>query len=74
MTVGWSLGVWDSDLPGTDVIVRRTVAGARDGSILLLHDGDGRNPRGDRMQTARAVGPIVDSLAEAGYTFDVLPQ
>lgn len=73
MTVGWSLGVWDSDLPGTDVIVRRTVAGARDGSILLLHDGDGRNPRGDRMQTATAVGPIVDALAEAGYTFDVLP-
>jgi peptidoglycan/xylan/chitin deacetylase (PgdA/CDA1 family) len=71
-TVGWSLGVWDSDCPGVDVIAQRTVEGARPGSILLLHDGDGYDPRGDRMQTARAVPLIVDRLLSQGYRFDRL--
>ena len=70
-TVGWSLGVWDSDRPGVDVIVDRTVNGARPGSILLLHDGDGYDPRGDRIQTARAVPLIVDRLLAEGYRFDL---
>ena len=69
-TVGWSLGVWDSDRPGVDAIVQRTLEGARPGSILLLHDGDGYDPAGDRMQTARAVPQIVDRLLQQGYRFD----
>lgn len=71
-TVGWSLGVWDSDRPGVDAIAARTVDGARPGSILLLHDGDGYDPRGDRMQTARAVPLIVDRLLAHGYRFELL--
>jgi len=71
-TVGWSLGVWDTDLPGVEVIAKRTVEGARPGSILLLHDGDGYDPAGDRMQTARAVPLIVDRLLMQGYRFDLL--
>jgi len=71
-TVGWSLGVWDSDRPGVDAIARRTVDGARPGSILLLHDGDGYDPAGDRMQTARAVPVIVDRLLEQGFRFSLL--
>lgn len=69
-TVGWSLGVWDSDRPGVDAIADRTVNGARPGSILLLHDGDGYDPRGDRVQTARAVPLIVDRLLAKGYRFE----
>lgn len=71
-TVGWSLGVWDSDRPGVDVIAQRTVDGARPGSILLLHDGDGYDPSGDRMQTAHAVPLIVDRLLQKGYRFELL--
>ncbi len=71
-TVGWSLGVWDSARPGVDAIVQRTVDGSRPGSILLLHDGDGYDPRGDRVQTARAVPVIVDRLLSDGYRFDLL--
>ncbi|HSQ28243.1 MAG TPA: hypothetical protein VLN49_00205, partial [Gemmatimonadaceae bacterium] len=63
---------WDSDRPGVDTIVRRTVDGARPGSILLLHDGDGYDARGDRTQTARAVPVIVDELLARGYRFDLL--
>jgi peptidoglycan-N-acetylglucosamine deacetylase len=70
-TVGWSLGVWDSDRPGVDVIAHRAVTGAHPGSILLLHDGDGYDAAGDRMQTARAVPLIVDRLLERNYRFDL---
>jgi len=71
-TVGWSLGVWDSDRPGVEAIAERTVSGARPGSILLLHDGDGYDPRGDRMQTARAVPLIIDRLHDQRYRFELL--
>jgi peptidoglycan/xylan/chitin deacetylase (PgdA/CDA1 family) len=72
-TVGWSLGVWDTALPGADVIVERTVNGTRPGSILLLHDGDGYDPAGDRTQTADAVPRIVAKLRDRGYTFVGVP-
>ena len=71
-TVGWSFGVWDSDRPGADVIVDRILAKTEPGSILLLHDGDGYDPHGDRMQTAQAVPVIVDRLLAEGYRFDLL--
>ena len=68
-TVGWSLGVWDSARPGADVIADRAIRGVRQGSILLLHDGDGYDPRGDRKQTAQAVPLIVDRLRAEGFHF-----
>jgi peptidoglycan-N-acetylglucosamine deacetylase len=72
-TVGWSLGVWDSDRPGVDEIVRRTIEGVAPGSIVLLHDGDGYNPDGDRLQTAAALPQIIDRLKDQGYEFATLP-
>jgi peptidoglycan/xylan/chitin deacetylase (PgdA/CDA1 family) len=72
-TVGWSLGVWDSDRPGVDEIVRRTLEGVTPGSIVLLHDGDGYNPDGDRLQTAAALPKIIDELKKQGYEFKTLP-
>lgn len=72
-TVGWSLGVWDSDRPGVNEIVRRTIEGVTPGSIVLLHDGDGYNPDGDRMQTAAALPHIIDRLSDQGYEFATLP-
>jgi len=72
-TVGWSLGVWDSDRPGVEEIVRRTLEGIEPGSIVLLHDGDGYNPDGDRMQTAAALPLIIDRLKQEGYEFATLP-
>jgi peptidoglycan/xylan/chitin deacetylase (PgdA/CDA1 family) len=73
-TVGWSLGVYDSDRPGVEEIVRRTLEGVSPGSIVLLHDGDGYNPDGDRMQTAAALPHIIDRLKDQGYEFATLPS
>jgi peptidoglycan/xylan/chitin deacetylase (PgdA/CDA1 family) len=72
-TVGWSLGVWDSARPGADVIAARAIAGMHAGSILLLHDGDGYDPAGDRMQTAEALPRIIDGLRGRGFRFTTLP-
>lgn len=68
-TVGWSRGVWDTSRPGVSVIAERTVRAARPGAILLLHDGDGYDPSGDRMQTAQAVPMIAEKILSAGLRF-----
>lgn len=70
--VGWSLGVWDSDRPGAEVIARRALEGTSAGSILLLHDGDGYDPGGDRLQTAEALPTIVRGLRDRGLGFTAL--
>ena len=72
-TIGWSLGVWDSARPGAHEIVRRALDGMRAGSILLLHDGDGYNADGDRMQTADALPGIIKGLRARGFGFVTLP-
>jgi peptidoglycan-N-acetylglucosamine deacetylase len=72
-TVGWTLGVWDSERPGIDQIVQRTLVGTRPGTILLLHDGDGYEVAGDRRQTAEALPLIIRGLRTRGYQFVALP-
>jgi peptidoglycan/xylan/chitin deacetylase (PgdA/CDA1 family) len=42
-------------------------------SILLLHDGDGYDADGDRMQTADALPAIIDGLRARGFGFATLP-
>ena len=73
-TVGWTLGVWDSAKPGARVIADRVVRGADCGSIILLHDGDGYDSQGDRMQTAAALPMIIRGLRERGFSFATLAE
>ena len=72
-TVGWTLGVHDTDRPGAAEIARRTLGGARPGAIILLHDGDGYDPDGDRRQTAEALPAILAGLRERGLGLAPLP-
>jgi peptidoglycan/xylan/chitin deacetylase (PgdA/CDA1 family) len=67
--VGWTLGVWDTDRPGAATIAQRAIAGVRAGAILLLHDGDGYDPAGDRTQTAAALPEIINGIRARGFTF-----
>lgn len=73
-TVGWTLGVRDSDCPGAAEIARRVLQGVSPRSIVLLHDGDGYDPLGDRMQTVSAVTEIIPALRADGYSFRALPE
>ncbi|HEV8356175.1 MAG TPA: polysaccharide deacetylase family protein [Gemmatimonadales bacterium] len=66
---GWTFGVWDSDPIGGEEIRRRVRARLRPGSIILLHDGDGYDPAGDRRPTAAALPGIIADARDAGYVF-----
>jgi peptidoglycan/xylan/chitin deacetylase (PgdA/CDA1 family) len=66
---GWSFGVWDSDKPGAEEIRRRVRTKLRPGAIILLHDGDGYDPAGDRTQTAAALAGIIQDARDRGFTF-----
>src|SRR5204862_277936 len=64
---GWTFGVWDSDPRVAAEQIRARVRGKlRPGAIILLHDGDGYDPHGDRSRTAAALpGIIAEALALA---------
>jgi peptidoglycan-N-acetylglucosamine deacetylase len=71
---GWTFGVWDTARPGAERIRTRIRAGLRPGSILLLHDGDGYQPLGDRWQTAEALQGIIADVRAAGYRLAPLAE
>src|SRR5207247_10919125 len=72
--LGWSFGVWDSATPGAEEIRRRVRVKLCPGAIILLHDGDGYDPTGDRRQTAAALPGIIQDARNAGYTFRSLGE
>jgi peptidoglycan/xylan/chitin deacetylase (PgdA/CDA1 family) len=54
--------------PSAALLAAGAVRRTRPGSILILHDG--REARGgDRQQTVRSVGLLVDRLRDTGYSF-----
>jgi peptidoglycan/xylan/chitin deacetylase (PgdA/CDA1 family) len=69
---GWTFGVFDTARPGSTEIRRRVRSRLRPGAIVLLHDGDGYDWEGDRMQTAEALPGIVQDARAAGYAFGEL--
>jgi peptidoglycan-N-acetylglucosamine deacetylase len=68
-TVIWNDEAKDWSLPGTSVIVARILNLARNGAIILLHDGGGT-----RAQTVAALPSIIEQLHARGYTFVTMDQ
>jgi peptidoglycan-N-acetylglucosamine deacetylase len=73
-TFGWTFGVWDSARPGAGEIRSRVRRRLCPGAIILLHDGDGYDPYGDRSQTAEALTGIIADVRAAGYRLDSLSR
>jgi peptidoglycan/xylan/chitin deacetylase (PgdA/CDA1 family) len=63
-TVNWDVDPRDWSLPGTGAIYSNIVSHARDGSIVLMHDGGG--PRGE---TLAALPQVIDALRARGFRF-----
>jgi len=64
---GMKIALWDVDTrdwqrPGAEAIYRRIMKGARDGRVILLHDGPAK-----RRQTLAALNLAVPKLKEQGY-------
>jgi len=60
----WTLDSKDWTRPGVNAIANRIVAGARNGTIVLMHDGGG-----DRTQTVQALDLALSRLAEVNLTY-----
>ena len=71
---GWTFGVFDTARPGAEEIRRRVRTRLRSGAIVLLHDGDGYDPEGDRIQTAEALPGIIQDARDRGYEFGSLAE
>lgn len=63
-TAMWSLDTLDWQKPDWTVIVNRVMDNARNGTIILMHDGGG-----DRTATVQALGWIILGLRARGFTF-----
>ncbi len=77
--LGFQVIMWSVPLPGDweqpspSLIASRVLKNVRDGSIIVLHDGNkGRN--GDRKNTVEATKLIVSSLKQQGYRFVTVPE
>jgi len=68
-TVMWDGSAEDWSLPGVNAIVSKTLYYARNGAILLLHDGGG-----NRAQTIAALPIIITTLKSRGFRFVTIQQ
>ncbi|QTD40662.1 polysaccharide deacetylase family protein [Sporosarcina sp. Te-1] len=60
----WHLDTLDWKNPGVNKIVKFVLDGAKEGNVVLFHDGGG-----NRRQTVAALEKILPELAREGYTF-----
>ena len=68
-TIVWDVDPADWSRPGMGAIISNVLANARNGSIVLMHDGGG--PRGE---TLAALPAIIDTLRARGYGFVTVPE
>ena len=68
-TVIWNDEARDWQLPGASVIVKRILGLARNGAIILLHDGGG-----NRSQTVAALPFIIRGLRSRGFQLVTIAQ
>lgn len=77
--MGYQVIMWNVPLahdwqnPAPAVIADRIVKHVRDGSIIVLHDGN-RGLPADRGSSVKATMLIVQALTKEGYTFVTVPQ
>ncbi len=69
LTILWTIDTSDFRQPGTDVIVKSVISGAKPGAIVLMHDAGG-----PRAQTIAALPRIINGLRRRGYALVTVPR
>lgn len=72
--VEWSIMARDWVNPGVDAIVKTIVTEVANGSVILLHDGDGVQQAASRAQTVEATRQIIRELTSRGYRFVTIKE
>lgn len=72
--VAWSQDIQDFQRPGVQRLVRRAYPGLRDGEIMLMHDGDGRQKQADRTQTVEALEEILKECSRRELQCVTVPE
>lgn len=73
--VGWSFGMWDWSwwrAQKPEKIATRLAGRASDGSVVVMHDGDHKDPRANRSRTVAATAELVPALRARGFEFGLL--
>ncbi len=70
----WSRGIWDTDRPAPEVLVRRATRFACSGMVLLLHDGRGTEQAPDIRPMVSALPDIIERLRARGFSFVTLDR
>jgi peptidoglycan-N-acetylglucosamine deacetylase len=68
-TIDWDVDPQDWSLPGTEAIYANVVSHARNGSIILMHDGGG-----PRSETLDALPRVIDALRARGLGFATVSE
>jgi peptidoglycan/xylan/chitin deacetylase (PgdA/CDA1 family) len=69
---GWGFSMWDFNFwrrPDPEKLAARLSGRASDGSIVVMHDGDDKDPRPDRHHTIEATRALIPRLRGRGFTF-----
>jgi peptidoglycan-N-acetylglucosamine deacetylase len=72
--VEWTVSAQDWRRPGVLRIVKRVLRGARNGAIVLMHDGDEWRHGSDRSQTVASLPILIRELRKEGYEFVTVPE
>jgi peptidoglycan/xylan/chitin deacetylase (PgdA/CDA1 family) len=70
----WSRGIWDTDRPTPEVLLRRATRFACSRMVLLLHDGRGDEERPDIEPMLSALPHMLERLRADGFTFLTLDR
>jgi peptidoglycan/xylan/chitin deacetylase (PgdA/CDA1 family) len=70
----WSRGIWDTDGPAPEVLVRRATRFACSRMVLLLHDGRGDEEHPDIQPMLAALPGILERLRADGFSFVTLDR
>jgi peptidoglycan/xylan/chitin deacetylase (PgdA/CDA1 family) len=70
----WSRGIWDTDRPDPEILVRRATRFACSRMVLLLHDGRGNEAQPDIEPMLAALPRILEGVRAAGFTFVTLDR
>jgi peptidoglycan/xylan/chitin deacetylase (PgdA/CDA1 family) len=68
-TIQWNVDPRDWARPGTSAIYANVVDNARNGSIIIQHDGGG-----DRSETLAALPREISTLRHRGFQFETVTQ